>query len=279
MGMGHGHYVFFDETTGEEVFQWMPQRNNTAYTEFGMPAPSDADILRRIIPEEELFPPRETEAWLSHHAFQAWTERTWLCPEVIERYFGFSPDLETLVARGQWLQAEGYRCIYETARRQKPYCTMALNWCFNEPWPAAANNSIIQYPHTPKSCLHTISAACRPTLASAAFSQFVIDSDQDFAVDLWILNDDYTAFTAVRVKVTLVWDGEELDMGTWQTRPIEAATNQQGPTFRIPLPGPSTSEVAEIRLEVEERPAWNSIYRLKAGWPERATGFRAELNF
>ena len=29
---------------------------------------------------------------------------------------------------------------------------MALNWCFNEPWPAVANNSILQYPALPKPC-------------------------------------------------------------------------------------------------------------------------------
>ena len=37
MGVGHGHYIFYDAATGEEVFQVMRRADNTAYTEFGMP--------------------------------------------------------------------------------------------------------------------------------------------------------------------------------------------------------------------------------------------------
>jgi len=279
MGMGHGHYVFFDEPSGEDVFEWMPKRENTAYTEFGMPSPSDVDILEKIIPAAELFPPKPTESWLAHHAFAAWTEHTWLSPEILARYFGASPDLASIVERGQWLQAEGYRCIYETARRQKPYCTMALNWCFNEPWPAAANNSIIQYPDRPKPCLDTISAACRPTLASVAFQQFVIVPGTSLAIDLWILNDAYVDYKAVSVKVSLEWDGKVLDMGTWETRDIVAAQNQQGPTFRIDLPDSTQREDALVKVQVEGYPEWDSTYRLKAGWPSAEESFQAELNF
>ena len=61
-----------------------------------------------------------------------------------------------LVANGQLLQCEGYKAIYEEARRQKPYCSMALNWCFNEPWPTAANNSIINWPNIPKPAFYAV---------------------------------------------------------------------------------------------------------------------------
>ncbi len=69
---------------------------------------------------------------------------------MIDAYFGQARDLAELVDNGQLLQAEGYKAIYEEARRQKPYCSMALNWCFNEPWPTAANNNIVGYPNEPK---------------------------------------------------------------------------------------------------------------------------------
>ena len=45
-GMGHGHYVFRDFDTGEEVFARMKRSHFTAYTEFGMPAPASVDILK-----------------------------------------------------------------------------------------------------------------------------------------------------------------------------------------------------------------------------------------
>lgn len=48
----------------------------------------------------------------------------------MEHYFGPVRTLEELVERGQLLQCEGYKFIFEEARRQKPVCSMALNWCY-----------------------------------------------------------------------------------------------------------------------------------------------------
>ncbi|HAQ19448.1 MAG TPA: hypothetical protein DCR40_09490, partial [Prolixibacteraceae bacterium] len=135
MGMAHGNYVFRDLQTKEEVFSNMARAHYTAYTEFGMPAPASVEILKTIIPKEELWPPKPGASWESHHAYKAWVGNTWLCQDIIEDYFGVSNTLEELVANGQLMQGEGYKCIFEEARRQKPYCAMAANWCYNEPWP------------------------------------------------------------------------------------------------------------------------------------------------
>ena len=61
-GMAHGHYVFRDRR-GDEVFQIIARASATAYTEFGCPAPADAEVLRETLPEEELFPPRPGTSW------------------------------------------------------------------------------------------------------------------------------------------------------------------------------------------------------------------------
>ena len=132
-----------------------------------MPSPSSVEILKKIIPANELWPPREGTSWESHHAFKAWQGETWLMPTMLEGYFGPANNLEELVERGQLIQCEGYKAIYEEARRQKPYCGMALNWCFNEPWPTAANNSIVNYPNIAKPAFYAVSDACRPVCSSA----------------------------------------------------------------------------------------------------------------
>ena len=41
------------------------------------------------------------------------------------------------------------QAIFEEARRQWKHCSVCLNWCFNEPWMTAANNSIVAYPAKP----------------------------------------------------------------------------------------------------------------------------------
>ncbi|NJK96849.1 MAG: hypothetical protein HC905_19760 [Bacteroidales bacterium] len=163
MGMGHGHYVFRDFDTKEEVYARMQKAHFTAYTEFGMPGPSSVEVLKQIIPEKELWPPKPGTSWESHHAFKAWVGNTWLMEDMLADYFGQAVNLETLVQQGQLMQSEGYKAIYEEARRQKPYCSMALNWCFNEPWPTAANNSIVNYPALPKPAFQ-VSERCMPTI-------------------------------------------------------------------------------------------------------------------
>ncbi len=159
-GMAHGHYVFRD-ARGDEVFQIMARSSATAYTEFGCPAPADAEILRETLPDDELFPPRPDTSWESHHAFKAWAPNSHLLLDVIEDYFGPSETLEQLVERGQLLQAEGLKCLFEEARRQKPRASMALNWCFSEPWPAAANLSVVGWPDRPKPSLAAVGQSSR----------------------------------------------------------------------------------------------------------------------
>jgi len=43
--------------------------------------------------------------------------------------------------------------------RQKPGCAMALNWCFNEPWPSAAGPCLVNWPSQPKPAYHAVRLA------------------------------------------------------------------------------------------------------------------------
>ncbi len=261
MGMGHGNYVFRDMSTKEEVFQEMARSNFTAYTEFGMPGPASVEILKSIIPKDELWPPKPGTSWESHHAFNAWVGNTWLCQDIIEEYFGKSESLEELVANGQLLQSEGYKCIYEEARRQKPYCSMATNWCYNEPWPTAANNSIINYPSQPKPAYFAVKNACRPVLASACFPKYKWKEGETFQADLWMLNDYYKDLPPGKMTIKIVADGVEMNLLNWEYNGLKANINQTGPTVRCELPACKNGKF-KIILEVEGHPEYNSEYTL-----------------
>jgi beta-mannosidase len=261
MGMAHGHYVFKDQSTGEEVFQWMPRAGATAYSEFGMPGASPVELLRKIIPEDELFPPLPGTSWESHHAFHAWGPDRWLMPGVLEEYFGRADNLEELVANSQLLQCEGYKCIFEEARRQKPVCAMAINWCYNEPWITAVNNSLINYPNQPKPAFYAVSDACRPFLASARMPKFTWQEGETFSCDLYILNDLYSDIPGGKVKVTLVAGGKELDLLTWEFEQAGPNRNITGPTVRGVLPRWDTGRF-DVVLEVEDHPEYSSRYTL-----------------
>jgi beta-mannosidase len=258
-GMAHGHYVFRDPSSGEEVYSLMNRSHHTAYTEFGVPSPSRPEILEAIIPEDELWPPKKGGSWESHHAFNAWVGETWLMPEMIESYFGKSNLLETLVERGQMLQSEGYKAIYEEARRQKPYCSMALNWCFNEPWPTAANNSIINWPNWPKPAFHAVRDACRPVLVSARNSKLVWRRGEVFSTQLWILNDLHEVLEGGVVKAILISGNKHLELDSWVYEGAAPNTNLEGPRLQMELPS-WRSEGFTLLLEVEGHPEYNSSY-------------------
>jgi beta-mannosidase len=261
MGMGHGHYVFRDWDTKEEVFQQMTRSRYTAYTEFGMPSPASVAILKTIIPENELWPPKPGTAWESHHAYNAWVGNTWLCQDIIEDYFGKSESLEQLVANGQLLQSEGYKCIFEEARRQKPYCSMALNWCYDEPWPAAANNSLISYPAIPKPGFFAVKNACRPVLVSARLPKFKWKAGETFHAEIWMLNDFYKSVPGGKVTIKLVQGDKKIVLLNWEYTQMEPNINQAGPTVRYTLPEWDADRFT-LLVEVEGCPEYNSEYTL-----------------
>jgi beta-mannosidase len=259
MGMGHGHYVFRDPQTGEEVYSLMMKAQNTAYTEFGVPGPASVSILKTIIPPDELWPPRTGTSWESHHAFNAWVGNTWLMQDMIEDYFGRAKNLEMLVDWGQLLQSEGYKVIFEEARRQKPYCSMALNWCYNESWPAAANNSLISWPNWPKPALSAVGNACRPVLASARNTKFKWTRDEEFTTQLWILNDQHRSLEPGVVKVILMSGKKVLELSSWEYGAVPPNTNLEGPVLKVKLPRWISGGFI-LHLEVEGHPEYNSDY-------------------
>ena len=260
MGMGHGHYMFRDETTGEDVFQMFAKAHCTAYTEFGVAGPSPISVLKKSIPEEDLWPPERGTAWEDHFAWDAWLGDTWLQRDMIEAYCGPSENLETLIANGQMMQAEGYKCVFEEARRQKPYCAMAINWSFADVWPMAGNCALIAWPNEPKPALNAVKQACRPVLASARIPKFVWQEGEEFTCDLYILNDTVAGVTAGEMIVSLEGDSD-VEILRWSYPEVEPNRNLAGPTARICLPG-WKSQRFKLRLEIKDHPEMSSTYIL-----------------
>jgi beta-mannosidase len=114
---------------------------------------------------------------------------------------------------------------------------MALNWCLNEPWPTAANNSLISWPSTPKPALKTVTAACRPVLASAKIPKFRWYAGESFEAELWLLNDSPNQVPATKIAAMLHLPGlPPFEVLTWQCPALKGNENWQGPSVRIKLP-------------------------------------------
>lgn len=258
-GMGHGGYTFYDPDAHKDVFTLFQDSHCTAYTEFGVPSVTDADILRQIIPEEELFPIADKGAWRLHHAFGAWGDARWLCMDVLTQYAPEPLDtLEKVCALSQWLQCEGYKAIFEEARRQAPYCAMAINWCYCEPWVTAAGNSLMTYPTVLKPAYYAVQSALRPVMGSARIPRFDWQEGELFTPQLWWLNDSPAA-SGRSVTAWVELGGQRYDLLRWNPGIVEAHTNKVGPTINWGLPKAETTEFT-LHLEWE---GGETSYRLR----------------
>lgn len=238
IGMGHGGYTFSSDAQGGEVFQQFIHSHNTAYTEFGVPAVSSVETLREIIPADELFPIHKTEAWVAHHGFDAWGSDAWLQLPTWRSYFGEPESLEQLVEKSSWLQCAGYQAAFEEMRKQWPHCGMMLNWCFNEPWKTAANNSLIEYPAKPKPAYAFVKSALRPKLFSARIEKFAWLEGETFEAEIWLLNDSPEAVSG-SVHISVCVGDQMTDLLDWKAETC-ANANKQGPTVRFVLPHAET---------------------------------------
>lgn len=262
-GIGHGPYVFRHDN-GEEGWQGFFHRPHTAYTEFGCPGPSPRETFDLFMPVDEQFPPREGTAWETHHGLGAWPEHptSWLCTDVLAHYFGEATSLDTLIARGQWLQAEGYRHYFEEARRQKPKASMALNWCYNDCWPCAANNSLIAWPNLPKPAYRAVAEACRPVLASARCERFSGHSGDELGLQLFMLNDGPDEAAAVTVHVVLEHADLRAQIATWEAPATGFDRPAIGPQIKFALPPAAPSAILVVHLETPADPARTNRYEL-----------------
>jgi len=234
-GMKHGGYTFIDRESGLDPFALFGQSRATAYTEFGVPGIPSAEFIREIVPEEELFPPKPgpESSWEAHHAFNAWGSDAWLCFGTLER-FGDVSSLEKTAETSAWLQSVGYKAIFEAARRQKPYCGMAINWCYGEPWKCAVNNSLIAWPERKKDAYYAVRDSLRDVLGSAEIPKFMWSPGETMVLVPWLLNDTRENQKGT-VTLSVLWRGEKTVLGSadFEAKPLGNAKGE-AVTWQIP---------------------------------------------
>lgn len=261
-GVAHGGYMLYATDQGGDPLQQFQKANNIAYTEFGVPAIADMDTLKDIIPKDELFPINPTDAWIAHHGFYAWGKSTWVCQDVFERYFGTPKSLEEFIEKAQWLESEGYRGAFEEMRRQWPHCSMAINWCFNEPWKTVAGNNLIAYPDKPRKCYYYVKNALRPTLFSAKVKKLDFLEGDTFEAEIWLINDSNEKYSG-KVKVTAKVGDKVFDLSEYYFS-VSERENQRGATVRFVLPAADTDRIIlSLKADGKTDSEYEFLYRRK----------------
>ena len=260
-GMAHGHYMNYDEETGEEFISLLTRSHNTAYTEFGCPAVSDSKQIKSFMSPkdyEEWGP--DNEVWVGHHGFHAWRAACWVrIPEVEYFYTGYT-DKEDLFKKTEFLQCMSYRSCFEEMRRQWPHCAMALNWCFNEPWPTIGNNSLISWPDKVRPAYYAVKASLRPTLASLRVDHHLWHAGDTFQAEIWMLHDALEALEGGSITVSYsLGNMPYREWGTVRYPDIAPQTNFKSGMLSFVIPKDFEGEI-HVKLCVEEREELSSEY-------------------
>lgn len=250
-GMGHGYYQFYDPETDRNVFEIYRNSCKSAYSEFGTPSIASMEQLRAIFDEETLNNPTDKadSPWVLHHGFKAWSVNSWCNFDFIEKYFGKQNTIEDYVNKSNILQCESYKCIFEEARRQKPDCSMAMNWDYNEPWKTAAGNNIIEYPTKRKPSYYAVQSALRDVMPSARAEHFTFKPGDVFNAELWLLNDSQEIIEDT-VEVYFTVDGVKKHIMTWNTGLSEPNTNIRGHKIAVDIPD-SPTQMMTLTLEAK----------------------------
>ncbi len=248
MGMGHGGYLFYIEGMGD-VYQMFNNSNCTAYTEFGIPSFTDYDILKQTVPEDELKFPTDNELWREHHAFKMHKIGDgWGRIDLIRHYFPHVSTTEECCYYSNWMQCEGYKAVFEEARRQKPACSMAVNWCYNEPWRAYANTSILMYPHIPKMSYYAVKDSLRDVCPSARIHKFDYRGNELFTAELWMLNDSPNRVTD-NLTAYIEIKGQKHYIMKWENICCDANKNARGHVLQFQLLDDVDTEYFTLILE------------------------------
>ncbi len=261
-GMAHGHYVNYDEEEQREFITDVAASRCTAYTEFGSPGAADPAYIKQYTSPrdyEDCHP--GNEVWKAHHAFHAWGEGRWLRRSEAEYYFGGYLDTDDLCRKTQFIQSMCYKSLFEEMRKQWPLCSMALNWCLNEPWPTFANNSLISWPDLPRPAYEAVRQALRPSIASLRVDRHLWWAGETFHAEVWMLNE--SAMSVLKeCAMTITYalgGGEEKVWGTLRCPALKAQENHAcgGISFVIPE---AFSGMISLRLSVQGHPEFDSAY-------------------
>jgi len=255
-GIRHGGY--FPIEGDEELVTMFYDSKYFGYTEFGCGAISELDYIKTIVSEDDLKHPFENSIWQARHANQ------WGRLDVTTRMTGkdYTHQFEQGVKDANDIQGDCYRTVFELARQKWPYTSMALNWCFNEPWKTLAGNGLVNYPDHRRPAYFKVKEALRPTLLSLSYRALSWKAGDTVKLGAFLLNDSPNTFQESRATIEINTDKTTLASWDVVLPQVEAWRNSTSKdTFNFSIPEHTNGKV-QMKILSKEHPEWNSEYTL-----------------
>ncbi len=255
-GIRHGGYRVIDGD-GELVTQ-VYQSDYLGYTEFGCGSISEYDYIKQIVSGEDLAKPMETDVWTTRHAHR------WGDFAILEKVTGrdYSHDFIKGTEDSNEVQGNCYRSVFELARQKWPHTSLAINWCYNEPWATLAGNGLVNYPDHRRPSYYKVKEALRPTLLSVAYRSLRWHPGDTITLDTFLLNDSGNIIAPGEARLEVYADGELIQHLDWAYPETMSWSNSKGSaSLEVIAPETLSGEIT-IKAVSNNHPEWNSEYVL-----------------
>ena len=246
------------------------------WTEYGAAGASSADTLKRIMPEDHLWPISSSDPyWIWHKAFHAFGVDNWLGSSQYTQLFGEMPDLDTAVRCSQFLQAEGLRYANQAMRRTEWHRSACAFWTYNEPWPNAAHGCVVEYSGRPKMAYYYVRQTYAALDIGVVYPGLFCTPEKPFRLPLFVSSDSTTELREYGCRYRIYrTDGECLGEGSSIiTIPPESSTVVSEVTWTPPAS--LSGEVILLNLELMDPHGTvvaRNLYTFAVGTPGGAAG-------
>jgi beta-mannosidase len=169
------------------------------HSEFGVDGMTCLDSLKKFLSEENLKPTDMQENFVWRHHGEWW--------DVAFRdkaIFGESETLEQMIARSQYVQAEGLRYIIEANRRRAFRNSGSIIWQINEPYPNVSCTALIDYYMQPKPVFWQVAKAFAPLNVSLKYDKLIWGKGEEFTAEVYVSLDG----EAQEVEYSYTADGQ-----------------------------------------------------------------------
>ena len=248
---------------------WHQKGNLTDYfadehaliSEFGIQALPDVQTIEKYISPGLRWPLGEV---YKHHNLEYGK---------IMKYISAAPhgeSLESYVAASQEVQAYYYQRALEHWRIRKYRVSGALFWMFDEPWPGMVG-SVVDYELRPKPAYERIKDSYSPLLIAADLEVRSWKPGDDFAADLFLVNDYQREIAGLKIEALL--SGEKIAEWDADAEP-DSSLKLARLEFKIPA---GKKPVLELTVRNREGVIAHNLYELSLCDAKAAPRFNRAL--
>lgn len=196
------------------------------------------DSIRAMMPEDQLWPALDTEAWSFHSVVQG-GEYFDAFRESMNASYGAPANLLDFLRKAYAMNYSSARGMFEAYGRNKYKATGITTWKYDAAWPAAITWQYVDWYLRPTAAYFGAKKACEPLHA-----QFAYDDR-----GVWVVNTHGRPYSGVTVTATV----RNFDLVPVFEKEAVVAVEADGKTQAFVIPGPEGfSDVHFLTLELRD---------------------------